>query len=261
MSFIFGTLLGLLAIRLSLVFLHQSIDIYFDDVAMVMVFGGTLAIGIISAPWHNHREIWRMIVALFFKRNPKHTRVIEAGLQFVQEPHQEQQHRLGKRSLAAQTLRDGQELLSLNFTTQDLEIILQERIHQALEKQRQVAEFFQSLAKYPPAFGLVGTVLGLVNLMRAMTDGMDPSQTGIKMALALVATLYGLIVANFLVAPVAEAMHKRIQLEQFHADIALQAVLLASDRVSLLKSQELLNSYIDQGERINVISRLLKEAA
>ncbi len=97
--------------------------------------------------------------------------------------------------------------------------------------------------------------------MRAITEGMDPRQTGVKMALALVATLYGLIVANFIVAPIGEAITKRVGLEQFHAEIALQSVLLAADRVSLLKSQEMLNSYVSKKQRVNIISKLVKEAA
>ncbi len=259
MAYVLGLVLGLLALRISLFFLNQSVGMYFDDVALVMVFGGTFAVAVISAPWHHFRELRRGLLSIVFGRSASHAAVIEAGLRFIQ--NREVPRNIGSSTVAGEILRDGQELLSLNFTTQELENILQERLYQAIEKQRQVADYFHSLSKYPPAFGLVGTVLGLVNLMRAITEGMDPRQTGVKMALALVATLYGLIVANFIVAPIGEAITKRVGLEQFHAEIALQSVLLAADRVSLLKSQEMLNSYVSKKQRVNIISKLVKEAA
>ncbi len=259
MAYVLGLVLGLLALRISLFFLNQSVGMYFDDVALVMVFGGTFAVAVISAPWHHFRELRRGLLSIVFGRSASHAAVIESGLRFIQ--NREVPRNIGSSTVAGEILRDGQELLSLNFTTQELENILQERLYQAIEKQRQVADYFHSLSKYPPAFGLVGTVLGLVNLMRAITEGMDPRQTGVKMALALVATLYGLIVANFIVAPIGEAITKRVGLEQFHAEIALQSVLLAADRVSLLKSQEMLNSYVSKKQRVNIISKLVKEAA
>lgn len=260
MAYIFGLVVGLLALRASLFFLDQTVSMYFDDVALTMVLGGTLGVAVISAPWHHFRELRRGLFGIIFGRNAAHGAVIEAGLRFIQN-REIPRGTAGSNTVASDILRDGQELLALNFTTQELENILQERLYQAIEKQRQVADYFLSLSKYPPAFGLVGTVLGLVNLMRAITEGMDPRQTGVKMALALVATLYGLVVANFIVAPIGEAIAKRVGLEQFHAEIALQSVLLAADNVSLLKSQEMLNSYVSKQQRVNIIGKLVKDAA
>ena len=261
MAYVLGLIFGLLTLRVSLFYLNQSIGLYFDHVALTMVLGGTFAVAVISAPWHHFRELRRGLGRMIFGRHASHTSVIEAGLRFVQDTAAVSRGAFPLSSVAGEILRDGQELIALNFTTEDIENILQERLYQAIEKQRKVADYFMSLSKYPPAFGLVGTVLGLVNLMRAITEGMDPRQTGVKMALALVATLYGLIVANLIVAPVGEAINNRVGLEQFQAEIALQAVLLAADRVSLLKSQELLNSYVSKKQRVNIIGKLVKDAA
>ena len=56
--------------------------------------------------------------------------------------------------------------------------------------------------------------------MRAITEGAITSETGIKMALALVATLYGLIVANFIVAPIGEGIGKRVAVDHFKVRFA-----------------------------------------
>ena len=242
MSYVFGIIFGLGCIQISLWFLDQNFAMYIDDVALAMVVGGTIAIGIIAAPWHLTKQMFESFLGIVFRKTPKTSNVIEECLHFCQTKQAKKTGVTGK-TIAGQILQDGQELLSLNFSPEDVEVVLEERLHQYLGKREKVADFFISLAKYPPAFGLVGTVFGLINLMRAMADGMDPAQTGVKMALALVATLYGLLVANFIVAPIGEAIAKTVDVEKFNGEIALQAVLLASDNTSLLKSQELLNSF------------------
>ena len=260
MSYIFGIIFGLGCIQVSLWFLDQNFAMYIDDVALAMVVGGTIAIGIISAPWHLTKQMFESFAGIIFRKSPKTNKVIEECLHFCQTRQAKKDGVTGK-TIAGQILQDGQELLTLNFSPDDVEIVLEERLHQYLGKRDKIAEFFISLAKYPPAFGLVGTVFGLINLMRAMADGMDPAQTGVKMALALVATLYGLLLANFIVAPVGEAIAKTVEIEKFNGEIALQAVLLAADNTSLLKSQELLNSFADRSSRVDMITGMVDDMA
>lgn len=164
-------------------------------------------------------------------------------------------------SVAHEILKDGAEMLNLDFTTDELQTILHERLQQSLNTRKESANYFIRLAKYPPAFGLVGTVFGLINLMRSLTDGMTPGETGVKMSLALIATLYGLLVSNFIVFPIGEAILKRSSLEKHHGEIAIQAVLLASEKTSLLKAQELLNSFVARRDRVDIIKSSLEQQA
>jgi chemotaxis protein MotA len=115
-----------------------------------------------------------------------------------------------------------------------------------------VSGAIRSLAKYPPAFGLVGTVLGLVSLMRAISQGTNSSEAGLRMAVALVATLYGLLTANLFLNPAGERVSVHTAEEKKAAEIAMQAVLLAADSVSLLEAQEVLNSYVRPDQRVDV---------
>jgi chemotaxis protein MotA len=163
--------------------------------------------------------------------------------------------------LPSRILSEGAELIGLGFKTERIQIILDERIHQAFERAAKVSNSIRSLAKYPPAFGLVGTVLGLVSLMRAVSDGAGASETGTRMAVALTATLYGLLTANLFVAPAGEKVLALAGEEKTSAELALQAVLLASDRVTLVESQEMLNSFLDDQERISVQGAGARSAA
>jgi len=256
MTYTIGIIVAILSMALSLEFLNQSIGMYLDHVAIAMVVGGTLAVGLARFPWVFRREFFTCFRKIFISGLGNNQTVVENSLEFIHACQKGQSNDVRMGSIAGEVLRDGKELIDLGFKTDEIDIILQERVHQVVEKWKNIGIFFTGLSKYPPAFGLIGTVFGLVNLMRAITEGMDPSQTGAKMAIALVATLYGLVMANFVIAPIGESISKHVVVEKFHAEIALQAVLLASDRESLLKSQEMLNSYVSKSQRINFIARL-----
>ena len=96
--------------------------------------------------------------------------------------------------------------------------------------------------------------------MKAVSEGMPAKETGIKMAIALVATLYGLIVANLILNPAGEQILKNTNNDRDLAEISLQVIVLAAQRVSLLEAQELLNSMVDDHERVNFVAQQYSEA-
>lgn len=258
MGYVLGVILSIACVRASMYFLDQNFGMYFDDVALAIVIGCTIAVSVITLPWKLWRLIFSSMKKLVFTGSLDQASLVKDSLGFIQGVGSGNYTPPKTKHLAYDVLRDGQELIDLRFSTDDIEAILQERVHQSGERKSQVASGFAALAKYPPAFGLVGTVFGLVNLMRAISEGLDPSQTGVKMAIALVATLYGLVIANLIIAPIAESIVKQGTEERHLADIALQAVLLASQKTSLLKSQEMLNSFVPGDKRVNFIGGVLE---
>lgn len=253
MNYFIAIIIMFVSIHFSLFFLDQTFKMYFDDVAIAIVLGCTLATSVIILPWKEFRQLSGRFYKLFFPGSLNETKLVKECLTYVQFCRSGTYTPPKNQHLAHRVLADGQEMIELRFAPEEIESILHERVHHEGERVYRVANAFASLAKYPPAFGLIGTVFGLVNLMRAISDGLDPTQTGIKMAIALVATLYGLVVANLVIAPIGELVRKQAADERQLADIAMQAVLLASQNISLLKSQEMLNSFIPKEKRINFI--------
>jgi chemotaxis protein MotA len=79
------------------------------------------------------------------------------------------------------------------------------------------------LAKYAPAWGLIGTLVGLILMLASLRD--DPGAVGPGMSLALVTTFYGAVLANFLFGPIAEKLHERSEEEIALKRIILQGVV------------------------------------
>jgi chemotaxis protein MotA len=254
MLFLSGVGIASLSILVAILHLQQSVSYYFDFVGFVTVFGGTLAVGVITLPWEYRFEIMRGVRALAgrTKVQPSKDFLIEC-LGFVREP-QSYSTSASAPSSAQEVLRDGAELISLGLRPDKIQAILEERIFQTSERYSKVANAFRALAKYPPAFGLAGTVLGLVSLMRAVSEGAGANETGIRMAVALTATFYGLLLANLIVNPAGEFVLKASNEEKKHCELALQTVLLAAERSSMLEAQEMLNSFVAVRDRVDVIS-------
>lgn len=249
-----GLLIALVAFSLSANHLHQSLSSYYDFVALMMVIGGTIAVSVITLPLEHLKDIVRGFKMAFYPNSHNSRNLLQTALKLVAARRINEAQELPVAGLPAQILKEGFELLELGIDKSRLEQIMTERIFQGVKRLRRVGNSVKNLAKYPPAFGLMGTVLGLVNLMRQISAGMDAKQTGVEMAVALVATLYGLIVSNLVIYPAAEAILKHVHDESDAAEIALQTVMLAADQASLLEAQEMLNSHVADESRFDILT-------
>lgn len=84
-------------------------------------------------------------------------------------------------------------------------------------------KFWQDLGASAPAWGMVGTLLGLINMMRAM--GADTSAIGSGMSLALITTLYGSVIANWVCIPIARKLEKNGEQESLVMEVTLEGIL------------------------------------
>jgi chemotaxis protein MotA len=125
------------------------------------------------------------------------------------------------------------------------------------ERHRTAIGFFEKLAAYAPTFGMVGTVIGLINMLGNLTD---PEQLGIGMALALLTTLYGVMIGNLLFAPIAARLERLNDVEMAALDVALDGILTIRRGASPRGVIERLESYLPPSDRMGVGDRLAADA-
>jgi chemotaxis protein MotA len=227
--------------------LGQSVSSYYDFVALVMVFGGTITVGAVLLPWEYKKDI--KLAFKFLLRSEK-TRYRPAMTEIIAMLNLGRvSNGVPKTYLYQRMLHDGAELIQLGFSRSKIEEIISERVFHSIKRWKKVSSALRSLAKYPPAFGLMGTVFGLVNIMKSLAGTADAGKLGVEMSVALVATMYGLLVANFIVNPIAELMAKKAEEEEECAQLALEAVLMLKDQTPLLECIEMLNSFVPEDQR------------
>lgn len=122
-----------------------------------------------------------------------------------------------------------------------IEAVLEQDIASMVERHQVGHSIFAALGNYAPAFGMIGTLIGLVQMLRNLDD---PSSIGMGMSVALITTLYGALVANIIALPIQGKLEQRTGEEVATRRMVLQGILSIQQGDSPRVAQEKLRSYI-----------------
>ena len=101
-----------------------------------------------------------------------------------------------------------------------------------------------------PAFGMIGTLVGLIIMLDSM--GGDPSSLGKGLAVALATTLYGVLFARLLLLPVADKVQQREQIVRFRNVLVAEGLSLLAERKNPRFIQDKMNSFLDPSIHFNI---------
>jgi chemotaxis protein MotA len=224
-----ATLIGLVAGIVLIVWSIVSgagdkVGAFLDTPSVAMVIGGTAAATFISFPLKSVLSVGKVVKNAFLHKAQSPQKLIE---DFV--------------SYAEIARRDG--ILSLESVTKDIkddfvvkgiqmaidgtdpeliEQILNSELDGIAERHSTGKSIFDCMGKYAPAFGMIGTLVGLVIMLQNMDD---PSSIGKGMAVALLTTLYGAVVANLICLPLADKLARRSSEELLLKEIVIRGVM------------------------------------
>ncbi|MCK1525537.1 MULTISPECIES: MotA/TolQ/ExbB proton channel family protein [unclassified Bradyrhizobium] len=108
------------------------------------------------------------------------------------------------------------------------------------------SKIYRAIGDCAPAFGMVGTLIGMVQMFANMTD---PSKLGPFMATALLATLYGALVANLFCTPIADKLHGKLLDEETNRTLIIDGILMIRDSKSPTLVREMLLAYLPEKHR------------
>lgn len=246
-----STLIGILAstVLLGVVIFYTSVDpfLFLDIPSILIVLVGTMAATFISYPLSEVVRIFGLIGTVM--RNEKlytqydldelinisrlwvsgDIRAVENALEQVANPF----------------LKTGVQLVIDMTPEEEILELLQWRISRMRAREHAEAQLFRVMASYAPAFGMIGTLVGLVNLMFLLGDG-DMALIGQQMALALMTTFYGILFSNLLFKPVAVKLERRTEQRLVLMNMVLQGVSMMSQKRGPAMMRETLNSFMAQ---------------
>ncbi len=114
------------------------------------------------------------------------------------------------------------------------------------ERHKKVVGFWELWGEQGPAWGMIGTLIGLINMLRDMSD---PSSIGPSMALALLTTLYGSLIANWLCAPMANKLKVNNDMEVVMKEITIEGLLSIQAGENPRVIEEKLKSFLSPAAR------------
>ncbi|MBT3400736.1 MAG: flagellar motor protein MotA [Rhodospirillaceae bacterium] len=156
-------------------------------------------------------------------------------------------------------LRFGVELLTAGYEGEKVQSILGNVIESTYERNMVGAQVLRSMATAAPAFGMVGTLIGLIIMLDSMGD--DPSQIGAGLAVALVTTLYGIMLARLVFAPAAAKLQQREEIFRFRNYMIVEGLSMLADQSGPRVIQDHMNSYLDPTIRYDIDRQLKGQKA
>src|SRR5690606_24960933 len=126
---------------------------------------------------------------------------------------------------------------------EDILDLLQWRIAQLRARENAEAQLFRAMASYAPAFCMIGTLLGLINLMIMLGSG-DKQLIGGNLALALMTTVYAVLLANLILKPVAVKLERRTEQRVALMNLVIQGISMMCNKRSPAYMRETLKSFI-----------------
>ena len=221
--------------------------------SLMVVLGGTLSATAIAFRLNEVKRVFGLIKFVFIKPAFELDEVVEDIVNLGEA------YRKDRQSLEAQAanlknrfLKDGVVFITQGLKLEDLREIMTTREDYRERREASEAGLMKTLGTYSPAFGMVGTLIGLIMMLLGMgsSDGGDmAAQLGQSMSLALITTFYGAVLANLLFLPFAEKISSRNRENTVCGELTIEGLTLIHQKKHPIVIRDMLNSYIPPGLR------------
>jgi chemotaxis protein MotA len=265
---IIGVLLGLVIIGLNMIDYQQGrlLTAFFNWQGLLVVLGGTLAATLINYPlsqvgcaWHGLGRIFtaepdrvepaiEQIVTLSYLAHRKGLLALENELDLIDDDF----------------LRFGISEMMVYQDIPQLEASLENHLNTSQLRHLNCQEMFYNMAAYAPAFGMMGTVMGLIMMMTTHVggaqNGVGPGDDMLQgllqgMGLALVTTFYGVLLANLAFTPIAGKLKVLSDAEALKNEILMYGILGIKKNVAPLLLKESLMAFVNNKNKQRLLDQ------
>jgi len=242
---IIGIVSGFLIVFLSILATAKDAIVFVNLPGLLIVLGGTIAATLVSYPPNYIWRVWRNFIQALKNEGLYEKDDVDDIVEIAKRWKTGQIAKVDEKlnEIRSPFLQTGLRLLIDGTPAEDVEDLLRWRITRLRSKENAEADVFRTMGSYAPAFGMLGTLIGLVNMLFGMSEGGFDS-IGLNMAVALITTFYGLILANLLFKPIATKLEDRTEQRVRTLGMALEAVNLISQQRTPSYIRETLYSFL-----------------
>lgn len=244
---IIGMILGIGAVC-GCILLGSSLLLFWNLPSVFIVVGGSIAACMIAYPLADFLGMFKAFGKVFmFKIEPAEDLIknlveisnkarkggllsIEGDIKTTSDPYL---------ASALQMTVDG-------VKTSDIAAIMQKKMDVAAREHKAGYSVLNSLGTYAPAFGMVGTLVGLVQMLANLDD---PSTIGPKMAVAMITTFYGALLANLFFIPMADKLKLRSEEEIMNMTLLYEGIVSIREGEHPRLMEDKLNVYLSAGKK------------
>jgi chemotaxis protein MotA len=239
---IIGIAAGAACIIISIA-LQGDLSYFYNLNSIFITVGGTFAAIIASNTFHRLINTLKALPRLMINKSPKPEQAIETIVDLAQTARKEGLLKLEEvmEECNDRFLSKGIRLVVDGIEPEQVRLILESDIDGMEGRHAQVWKVLDGAAAYAPAFGMIGTLIGLISMLQKLTD---PEALGPGMSVALVTTFYGSLLANVVFSPMASTLRAQSDVETLYRQIIMDGVLAIQSGTNPYVIREKLAAYL-----------------
>jgi chemotaxis protein MotA len=244
-----ATLIGLVGALVTIgaaIVLGGAPGAFFNVPSLLVVILGTLLVTLMKFSIVQFLGATKVAIKAFLFKVPEPQELIEKSVELANQARTSGLLALEEAEIPDEFFKKSINLLVDGHDAEVVKSILTKDMNLTLKRHKDGQAIFKAIGDVAPAMGMIGTLIGLVQMLSAMDD---PKQIGPAMAVALLTTLYGAVIANMIALPIADKLELRSGEERMAKSLIIDAVMGIQDGQNPRIIQDMLKSYLPKSQR------------
>lgn len=243
-----GLILALCLILASIALGSAPFTAFIDIPSMLVVVGGAVAAALICFPLSSMLKAPIIVLKVFFNRAEDRVELINQIVDLAETARRDGLLALESKidGIESPLVRTGIQMAVDGSAPDVVEEVLRTEVDAIASRHREGKGIMEQMGRFAPAYGMIGTLMGLIMMLQDMSD---PSGIGAGMAIALITTLYGAIVANVFFTPFSEKLGLLSRNERISFEIAIRGVMAIQSGESPRAIDQKLRTFLPPKQR------------
>ena len=239
-------LIGAFGIVMTSIMLGGSASTFVNPPSLLVVLGGTILVTMMKFSLGKFLGAASIAVKAFLYKPMNAQELIENAVELAKTARQGGLLALEDAEVPDEFMKTGLGLLIDGHPAETVRTMLQKDLNQTINRHNDGQDIFKAIGDVAPAMGMIGTLIGLVQMLANMDD---PKQIGPAMAIALLTTLYGAIIANMFALPIADKLAVRSREENNNKSLIIDALLSIQGGQNPRIIENMLQAYLPRSKR------------
>jgi chemotaxis protein MotA len=244
---VLGLIIGIVVVTLAIL-TGSDLWIFLNLPGFLIVIGGTFAATLIKFPLSGMFVAFTVgVKAAFVNEHDNPRELIDLSIRLTKRARKSGLLSLEKIKVANSFFKKGVQLCVDGRDAEFIRKMLTKEMDMAIMRQEVGEKVFAAIGDSAPAFGMFGTLVGLVQMLSTMSD---PTSIGRAMAVALLTTLYGVLIAHLVALPISEKLRAKSVLERENRMLIIEGIVQIQERQNPTVLVELLEAYLPEKQRL-----------
>lgn len=239
-------IVGSIALIIIAMLMSGELGMFVDGPSLVIVIGGSVFAVMAKFGLGQFLSAGKVAAKSFVVKNPDPSDLIGEVVTLADEARKGGLLSLEGKEVSNDFLKRGIQLLVDGHDPDVVKALLAKDKNQTIERHSRGATLFSAMAEVAPAMGMIGTLIGLVAMLANMDD---PKAIGPAMAVALLTTLYGAVIANCIAGPIADKLKLRAAEEALVKSLVIDALLAIQNGQNPRIIDSMLRNYLPESKR------------